>query len=236
MRRVVLLVLFGLLLGALLTGVAGALPGSQDLNALNWLATVATVAALVVAVGIYRVQQSQSDIAHQELLDALKAQDEILQDLADVTAGDDSEEPEGPGESVEPAQPEPEPEREPAEVTEPPPPADRTKPDARPERGARPQWLSRLERLGPGDPDTALTAEQRDAVEAQFGEGAIEFAWPLGAERGSRARLVQLRDGTLLSVTNPDRDGRIRVRQISMRHDARGDRRRERRERGRKAS
>ena len=84
MRRVVLLVVSGLLLGAVLTGLAGALPGSQDLNALTWLGTVSTVAALVVAVGIYRVQQEQSDVAHQELLDALKAQDEILQDLTDT--------------------------------------------------------------------------------------------------------------------------------------------------------
>lgn len=84
MRRVVLLVAFGLLLGALLTGVAGALPGSPHLDALTWLGTVSTVAALVVAVGIYRVQQTQSDAAHQELLDALKAQDEILQDLTDA--------------------------------------------------------------------------------------------------------------------------------------------------------
>jgi len=83
-RRVVLLVVSGLLLGAVLTGLAGALPGSQDLNALTWLGTVSTVAALVVAVGIYRVQQEQSDVAHQELLDALKAQDEILQDLTDT--------------------------------------------------------------------------------------------------------------------------------------------------------
>jgi hypothetical protein len=83
-RRVVLLVVSGLLLGALLTGVAGALPGSPKLNALTWLGTVSTVAALVVAVGIFRVQQSQSDAAHQELLDALKAQDEILQDLTDA--------------------------------------------------------------------------------------------------------------------------------------------------------
>ena len=84
MRRVVFLVLFGVLLGALLTGIAGALPGSRDPDALTWLGTVATVAALVVAVGIYRVQQTQSDVAHQELLDALKAQDEILQDLTDT--------------------------------------------------------------------------------------------------------------------------------------------------------
>jgi hypothetical protein len=84
-RRVVLLVVSGLLLGAALTGGAGALPGSQDLNALTWLGTVSTVAALVVAVGIYRVQQAQSDVAHQELLDALKAQDEILENLADTS-------------------------------------------------------------------------------------------------------------------------------------------------------
>jgi hypothetical protein len=89
-RRVVLLVLFGVLLGVLLTGVAGALAGSRDLNALTWLGTVSTVAALVVAVGIYRVQQTQSDVAHQELLDALKAQDEILQDLADTTPPSES--------------------------------------------------------------------------------------------------------------------------------------------------
>jgi hypothetical protein len=93
-RRVVLLVVFGLLLGALLTGVAGALPGSQDLNALTWLGTVSTIAALVVAVGIYRVQQAQSDAAHQELLDALKAQDEILRDLTDMTPPSESPAPE----------------------------------------------------------------------------------------------------------------------------------------------
>ena len=89
-QRVVLLVLSGLLLGAVLTGIAGALPGSHDVNALTWLGSVSTVAALVVAVGIYRVQQTQSDVAHQELLDALKAQDEILQDLTDMTPPSES--------------------------------------------------------------------------------------------------------------------------------------------------
>ncbi|MFZ0385330.1 MAG: hypothetical protein WAL22_06695 [Solirubrobacteraceae bacterium] len=69
MRRFVFLVLFGLLLGAVLTGIAGALPGSHGLDVLTWLGTVSTVAASVVAVGIYRVQQTQSDVAHQELLD-----------------------------------------------------------------------------------------------------------------------------------------------------------------------
>jgi hypothetical protein len=84
-QRVVLLVLFGLVLGAALTGIAGALPGSHEPDALTWVGSVSTVAALVVAVGIFRVQQTQSDVAHQELLDALKAQDEILQDLTDTT-------------------------------------------------------------------------------------------------------------------------------------------------------
>ena len=66
-QRVVLLVVFGLLLGAVLTGIAGALPGSHDVNALTWLGSVSTVAALVVAVGIYRVQQTQSDVARSRL-------------------------------------------------------------------------------------------------------------------------------------------------------------------------
>jgi hypothetical protein len=219
MRRVVFLVL----LGALLTGIAGTLPGSQDLNALTWLATVATVAALVVAVGIYQVQQSQSDLAHQELLDALKAQDEILQDLADATAPGESEEPDSPAESAGSAQPE-QPES-----------AGRPKPGDRWEHVERPERLGRLERLGPGDPDKALTAAQRGAVEAQYGEGAIDAAWRLGAERVNRPRLVRLNDGTLVSVTNPDRNGRIRVHQVRARHEARGDRPRERRAFGPKA-
>jgi hypothetical protein len=223
MRRVVFLVMFGLLLGALLTGLAGALPGSQDLNALTWLATVATVAALVVAVGIYQVQQSQSDVAHQELLDALKAQDEILQDLADATAPGESQEPDSPTESADRAQPER------------PEPADQPKPGDRRERGERPERIGRLERLGPGDPNEALTAAQRAAVEAQYGEGAIDAAWRLGDERVNRSRLVRLKDGTLVSVTNPDRNGRIRVHQVRARHDARRDRVRERRAYGPKA-
>jgi hypothetical protein len=103
-RRVVLLVAFGLLLGALLTGIAGALPGSPDLNALTWLGTVSTVAALVVAVGIYRVQQTQSDAAHQELLDALKAQDEILQDLTESTPPSESPAPAGEDDTLTSAQ------------------------------------------------------------------------------------------------------------------------------------
>ena len=208
MRRVVLLVLFGLSLGGMLTGIAGALPGSQDLNALNWLATVATIAALVVAVGIYQVQQSQSDTAHRELLDALKAQDEILQDLADATAGGEPRDPESPTGSTKPQRP---------KTTEPPTTEDRRV------RAERPGRLGQLERLGPGDPDEALTAAQRGAVEAQYGQGAIDAAWQLGADQGNRPRLVRLVDGTLVSVTNPDPNGRIRVREVRARHDARGD-------------
>src|SRR6202044_2681759 len=120
-RRVVLLVLFGVLLGVLLTGIAGTLPGSHGLDALTWLGTVSTVAALVVAVGIYRVQQTQSDVAHQELLDALKAQDEIQQDLTDTTSSSQA----------------------PASTKD----------------------------------DDALTVAQREAVEAQYGDGSIDAAW-----------------------------------------------------------
>ncbi len=212
MRRVVLLVLSGLVLGALLTGLAGALPGSQDLNALTWLGTVATVAALVVAVGIYRVQQSQSDLAHQELLDALKAQDGILQDLADATGS-----PEDPTTDDSPAPSEPAPApapRDPAPATE--------EPRARPQH---PRRGGRWDRLGPGDPDEVLTAAQRGAVEARYGEGSIDSAWALGGDRGNRPRLVQLADGTLISVTNADRNGHIRVREVRARRERpRGER------------
>jgi hypothetical protein len=162
-RRVVVLVLSGLLLGVLLTGVAGALPGSQDLNALTWLATVSTVAALVVAVRIYRVQQAQSDVAHQELLDALKAQDEILQDLADTTPP-----------SVSPAL---------------------------------------------GKEDDALTAAQREAVEAQYGDRSIDAAWKLGGGRGNRPRLVRLEDGTLVTVFSRGRGGGVGVHQVKPRRE-----------------
>jgi hypothetical protein len=91
---------------------------------------------LVVAVGIHRVQQTQSDVAHQELLDALKAQDEILQDLTDT-----------------------------APPTETP---------------------------APAKQDDALTDAQREAVEAQFGDGSIAAAWEVGSGRGNRPRLVRL--------------------------------------------
>jgi hypothetical protein len=163
-RRVVLLVLSGLLLGAALTGIAGALSGSHEPDALTWLGSVSTVAALVVAVGIFRVQQTQSDAAHQELLDALKAQDEILQDLTDTTP-----------------------------ASEPP---------------------------APVKDDDELTDAQREAVEAQYGDGLIEAAWEVGPDRGNRPRprprLVRLVDGTLLTVFSDGR-GDVRVREVKPR-------------------
>ncbi len=174
----------------------------------------------MVAVGIYQVQQSQSDTAHRELLDALKAQDEILQDRADATASGEPEDPESPIGSTKPERP---------ETTEPP------KTEDRRARAERPGRRSRSERLGPSDPDEALTAAQRSAVDAQYGRGAIDAAWQLGADRGNRPRLVRLGDGALVSVTKPDRNGRIRVHEVRARHDARGDRSRKGHAQGPKA-
>lgn len=71
----------GLLIGATATGLTGALGGDQGLTALGWVATVATVAALVVAIGVYRLQEASSGIAHKELLDAFDAQGELLANL-----------------------------------------------------------------------------------------------------------------------------------------------------------
>jgi hypothetical protein len=50
---------------------------------LTWLGTVATVAALLVALGIYRLQYREQDEAHTELLDRLDGQDELLQPFAE---------------------------------------------------------------------------------------------------------------------------------------------------------
>jgi hypothetical protein len=65
-----------------LTAVAGVLPGSQGLNALTWLGTVATIAAFLVALGIYRLQGHEQDEAHAKLLDRLDAQDELIREFA----------------------------------------------------------------------------------------------------------------------------------------------------------
>lgn len=108
---------------------------------------MATAAALVVAVGIYRVPQAQSDAAHQELLDALKVQDRILQDLAEATPP--TVEPTGSPASAPmptPASPTPEP------------------------KSASPAWTP-----VPVE-DDVLTPEQRTAVEEQYGDRSIEAA------------------------------------------------------------
>ena len=55
---VVRIVLLAVAVGVALMGFAGPLPGSQGLNALSWFGTVATIAAFIVAIGIYRVQRS----------------------------------------------------------------------------------------------------------------------------------------------------------------------------------
>lgn len=69
-------------IGVLLTAIAGARPGSQGLNPLTCLGTVATIAAFPVALGIYR-QNRQQDDAHAELLDRLDGQDELLKSFAE---------------------------------------------------------------------------------------------------------------------------------------------------------
>jgi len=90
-RSVGKLVLAGLLVGAALTTVASLLSRHHG-DALTWLGTVATVGALVVAIGIYAVQRRDQDLARQELLDRLDAQDQLLNDLAQqepAQTGDD---------------------------------------------------------------------------------------------------------------------------------------------------
>jgi hypothetical protein len=83
-KEVVRLALAGVLLGLVATGVAGALPGSQGLNALTWLATTATLAALVVAIGIYRLQQEAHGRAHEQLLAQLDAYQTLVRDFIEA--------------------------------------------------------------------------------------------------------------------------------------------------------
>jgi hypothetical protein len=68
--------------GAVLTALVGAV-GSEHLTALDWLGTTATVAAVVIAVGIYRLQEKSGNEAHQELMEQLEAQGELLNDYAE---------------------------------------------------------------------------------------------------------------------------------------------------------
>jgi hypothetical protein len=68
--------------GTVLTAIADLIPGSEKLSAVEWLGTTAGVAALVVAVGIYRLQERSGNEAHAELMDQLEAQNELLNDYA----------------------------------------------------------------------------------------------------------------------------------------------------------
>jgi hypothetical protein len=68
--------------GAVLTAIADLLSGGDHLSAIEWLGTTVGVAALVVAVGIYRLQERSGNEAHAELMDQLEAQNEILNDFA----------------------------------------------------------------------------------------------------------------------------------------------------------
>jgi hypothetical protein len=148
--------------GAALTGIAGAVSG-EHLTALDWLATTATVAALVITVGIYRLQEKSSSEAHAEMMGQIEAQGELLNEFAKSNESSD-------------------------EVPAP----------------------------APTVAEESLTADQRASIEDAFGIDSIEGAFDPGRGRGkrSRARLVRLRDGRLVSVYEDPRRGRITVREI----------------------
>lgn len=74
--------------GTALTAIAG-LVSSEHLTALDWLATTATVAALVITVGIYRLQERSSNEAHAELMGQIEAQGELLNEFAKVNESSD---------------------------------------------------------------------------------------------------------------------------------------------------
>jgi hypothetical protein len=67
--------------GAALTGIAGAIDGENP-SALVWLGSTAGVAALVITVGIYRLQEKSSNEAHAELMGQIEAQGELLNEFA----------------------------------------------------------------------------------------------------------------------------------------------------------
>jgi hypothetical protein len=68
--------------GVVLTAIADLVSGGEHLSAIEWLGTTVGVAALVVAVGIYRLQERSGNEAHAELMDQLEAQNELLNDFA----------------------------------------------------------------------------------------------------------------------------------------------------------
>jgi hypothetical protein len=67
--------------GAALTGIAGAIDGENP-SALEWLGTTAGISALVIAVGIYRLQEKSGNEAHAELMAQIEAQGELLNEFA----------------------------------------------------------------------------------------------------------------------------------------------------------
>jgi hypothetical protein len=148
--------------GAALTGIASVV-SSEHLTALDWLATTATVAALVITVGIYRLQEKSSSEAHAEMMGQIEAQGELLNEVAKSNESSD--------EAPAPA---------------------------------------------PTSAEEALSADQRASIESEFGIDSIEGAFDPGRGRGkrSRARLVRLRDGRLVSVYEDPRRDRITVREI----------------------
>jgi hypothetical protein len=81
--------------GLVLTAIADLVSGGEHLSAIEWLGTTVGVAALVVAVGIYRLQERSGNEAHAELMDQLEAQNELLNDFA-KRAVEKDEEPDEP--------------------------------------------------------------------------------------------------------------------------------------------
>ena len=67
----------------MLTAIADLVSGSEADSAVEWLGTTSVgVAALVIAVGIYRLQERSGSKPHAELMDQLEAQNELLNDFA----------------------------------------------------------------------------------------------------------------------------------------------------------
>jgi hypothetical protein len=83
-------------IGAALTGIVGVV-ASDDLTALEWLGTTATVAAVVIAVGIYRLQEHSGSEAHQEMMEQLEAQGELLNEFAERAVAKEEERVESEG-------------------------------------------------------------------------------------------------------------------------------------------
>jgi hypothetical protein len=77
--------------GVVLTAIADLISGSEKLSAVEWLGGTVGVAALVVAVGIYRLQERSGNEAHSELMDQLEAQNELLNEFAKRAADKDEE-------------------------------------------------------------------------------------------------------------------------------------------------